>query len=189
MDNPISRHSTPLGLALTVVDVQGKLAESIVAEQPDFLHRIRLARKLCQLLEIPVAFTEQVPEKLGPTLDSLEVDPSDPVFAKAAFSAFGAEAWVDWLEASEIEHLLLCGIETPICIYQTVSDALRRDIEVTLLVDAVAGRRPTDAPHCLRALQNAGAHILPVETVFYAIMSDAHHPKFRDACGLIKQAP
>ena len=59
---------------------------------------------------------------------------------------------------------------------------------VTILSDAVEARRPEDACTCLEALRAAGAHILPTETVFYAMVGDATHPQFRAFTELVKQA-
>jgi len=67
-------------------------------------------------------------------------------------------------------------------------DALREGMGVTILSDAVEARRPEDAVTCLEALRAAGAHILPTETVFYAMVGDATHPQFRAFTELVKQA-
>ena len=59
------------------------------------------------------------------------------------------------LDQRQISHLLLCGIETPVCIYQTALDALRAGVQVTLLADAIGARRADDAAACLEALAAA----------------------------------
>ncbi|MEO6244813.1 MAG: isochorismatase, partial [Opitutaceae bacterium] len=60
------------------------------------------------------------------------------------------------------------------------------DIQVTILSDAVGARRPDDAHACLAALARAGAHVLPSETVFYAMLRDVAHPFFRSYTQLVK---
>jgi tRNA A37 threonylcarbamoyladenosine synthetase subunit TsaC/SUA5/YrdC len=67
-------------------------------------------------------------------------------------------------------------------------DALREGMGVTILSDAVTGRRADDGQACLEALRAAGAHVLPTETVFYALLGDATHPQFRSFTELVKQA-
>ena len=84
------------------------------------------------------------------------------------------------------EHLLICGLETQICVYQTALDALRAGLHVTILSDAVGARRPADAAVCLDALGRAGAHVLPGETVFYALLGDVQHPFFKTYTQLVK---
>jgi len=140
-------------------------------------------------LGLPTAFTEQVPEKLGPTAAPLlAAAPSAPVWGKTAFSVFGDDAIRAELERRDVQHLLLCGIETPVCVYQSALDARAAGLEVTLLSDAVGARRPGDAAACLAALLRAGVHVLPSETVFYALLRDARHPFFRAYTALVKAA-
>ncbi|MGF1449501.1 MAG: isochorismatase family protein [Opitutales bacterium] len=177
-------------LGLLAIDLQSALLPAL--PEPERLRqRCRFALRAAQLFEIPVFFTEQVPEKLGPTdaslLDCLDPPPAN-VFSKSAFSAFGCEPLVNALDAAAIAHLLVIGIETPVCVYQSILDARRRDLDVTLLTDAIGARRPDDAAALLPVLREAGCHCLPSETVFYSLLGDAGHPRFRDFTQLVKQA-
>lgn len=149
--------------------------------------RVAFAVRAARLLGWPVRFSEQVPEKLGTTIPELEPS-SEEVFAKTAFSAFGAAGLGDTLRAASIHHLLLAGIETPICVYQTAVEALRRDFDVTILTDAVGARRPNDAAAALIELRSAGCHAVPAETVFYSLLGDAQHAAFKAFTQLVKAA-
>ena len=108
------------------------------------------------------------------------------MFPKETFSAMADEAVRAELKAREVEHVLLCGLETPVCVYQTALDLRASRREVTLLADAVSGRRPDDSVACLRALERAGVHVLPTDTVVYALLHDARHPFFRTFTPLVK---
>ncbi len=139
-------------------------------------------------LGLPVAFTEQVPQKLGATApELLALAPGALTFAKETFSAL-ADATIRnaLIRERQIEHLLMCGIETSICVYQTALEALAEDLHVTLLNDAVGARRPDDASACVEALRRAGAHVLPSETVFYALLGGVRHPYFKAYTQLVK---
>lgn len=175
------------GLGLAIVDIQGRLA-SLIEDGDPFLSRAALALSLARLTDVPVVFTEQVPEKLGKTLDAVHPREDEPVLSKTGFSALEAPGWDGWIEKHEITHLLLAGIETSVCVYQTAVQSLRADLDVTILTDAVAARRPDDAAVCLRTLERSGAHLLPVETVFFSILGDAQHPQFREFSKLVKAA-
>lgn len=177
------------GVALLVVDVQPTLLKAIPAADA-FLQRCLLAVGAARLLGLPVFFTEQVPAKLGPTHPDLllAAGESRAVFGKTAFSAWGAPGLVEALAKKEVSQLLICGLEGPICIYQTGLDALRGGLGVTVLTDAVTGRRPEDSRVSLEALRVAGAHLLPAETVFYALLGEASHPQFRAFTELVKRA-
>ena len=140
-------------------------------------------------LGLPVAFTEQVPQKLGGTAPELaDLAPRAPVWPKNTFSALADDGISDALfRQRDVRHILLCGIETPICVYQTATAALAEGVAVTVLSDAVGARRVDDAQVCLDALRRMGAHVLPSETVFYALLREVGHPFFRAYTQLVKQ--
>ena len=177
------------GVALLVVDVQPTFLKAM-QDGEGCLRRCLLAASGAKLLGVPVLFTEQVPAKLGPTHPDLLLAAGEgrAVFGKTAFSAFGAPGLVEALGKMQVSQLLICGLEIPVCVYQTAMDALREGMGVTVLSDAVTGRRSEDGRACLEALRAAGAHVLPTETVFYAMVGDATHPQFRAFTELVKQA-
>jgi nicotinamidase-related amidase len=141
-------------------------------------------------LGVPVAFTEQVPQKLGSTEPAILALAERPeVHAKDTFSALGEGTAVRAAVTGgrHIEHLILCGLETPICVFLTAVDALKAGIAVTVLADCVGARREADSRTCLEALARAGAHVLPSETVFYSILGGSTHPSFRSYTELVKK--
>lgn len=176
------------GAALLVVDLQDRLLGMLSPERAGVVKaRAALAIAAARGLGIPVYFTEQVPEKLGPTSVELRaLAPEARVWAKETFSAVGHVPLADTLKAEGVEHLLVAGIETPVCVYQTALGALAEGWQVTVLADAIGGRRQADHEACVAALRAAGVHVLPVETVFYALLHDAGHPFFRSFTQLVK---
>lgn len=185
----MSTPETLRGAALLCLDMQPVFVRA-VAGGAEVLRRCQFAVAAARLLGIPVAFTEQVPGKLGGTDPSLLALVEAPrVYAKDAFSALAAGGPLPGPlgPGGGAEHLLLCGVETPICVYQTAVDALQRGLAATILADCVGARREGDARLCLDALARAGAHILPAETVFYSILGGAGHPLFRPYTELVKK--
>lgn len=183
-----SQPAATLPVALLVLDMQAGFLK-VVADAEPLFRRVSFAVGAARLLGIEVVFTEQVPDKLGQTDTFLTaLAPGAKIFPKTSFSAFGAEGLEDYLRARGIAHLLVVGIETPICVYQTATEALRQDFDVTLLSDAVGARRREDAAAALQAMREAGAHILPAETVFYSILQDAADPRFKEFTQLVKSA-
>ncbi|HEY4299824.1 MAG TPA: isochorismatase family protein [Candidatus Didemnitutus sp.] len=155
---------------------------------PGMLRRCQFALEAAAGLGIPAFFTEQVPAKLGSTVPELAaLGPKLETHAKDSFSAFGDEQITRRIQEIGAEHLLLCGIETPICVYQTAIAALRNEYQVTVLTDCIGARRAEDAERALAALARAGCHLLPAETVFYALLNDARHPFFRGYTALVKK--
>jgi nicotinamidase-related amidase len=139
-------------------------------------------------LGIPVAFTEQVPQKLGGTApELLKLAPNAKLFSKATFSALADDGIRDAIRAMDIEHLIICGLETSVCVYQTALDALDAQLQVTILADVVSARRQEDAAVCLDALRARNhVFILPSETVFYSLLQNVKHPFFNAFTQLVK---
>ncbi|MEY4798486.1 MAG: hypothetical protein RI978_787 [Verrucomicrobiota bacterium] len=175
-------------LALLVVDVQPTFLKAL-PDAEAFLRRCALAVGAARLLGIPVFFTEQVPAKLGGTHPDLlqAAGPDAVVVSKTAFSALAGDELATALSSQGINNLLICGLEGPVCVYQTAVDALRQEMGVTLLADAITARRPADQETCFAMLRSHGVTILPVESVFYAMVRDAQSPHFRAFTELVKQ--
>lgn len=177
----------PSGTVLLCIDLQPVFVRA-VADGAQMQRRCEFAVSAAVGLGLPVMFSEQVPEKLGRTApELLALAPGAPALGKSTFSAFADDAIrAAIVNQHKVEHLLLCGIETPICVYQTAIDALGEGLHVTLLSDAIGARRPNDAQACLTALHRAGVNILPSETVFYALLRDVRHPFFKAYTQLVK---
>ncbi|MEO0510087.1 MAG: isochorismatase family protein [Verrucomicrobiota bacterium] len=182
MSNPIEH------LGLLCVDMQENFLK-VIPDREALLQRCGFAIEAAESLGVSIAATEQFPEKLGGTTQALtELWTDDtPVFSKNAFSAMEADGLSRWIEANQIDHLLLIGIEVPICIYQTAVQALGDDMGVTLLSDCVSQRRVQDREPVFKQLLAMDAHILPSETIFYSILGSADHPTFRAYTELVKQ--
>jgi nicotinamidase-related amidase len=175
--------------ALLLVDLQTSLL-GVVADGPAVLARARLAASAAARLGLPIFLTEQVPGKLGGSDVSLvaAAGPGAAVFPKSAFSALAAPGLLERFRGQGVDHLLVAGLEGAVCVHQTAIQALAEGMGVTLLCDAIGSRRPDDQAVCLAALARAGAHVLPVETVLYALLGGADHPSFRDLTRLVKEA-
>lgn len=177
---------SPSGLLLLCVDVQPVFLKAMT-DGAALQRRCSFAVQAARGLGIGVVFTEQVPAKLGGTAPELRaLAPQAPALGKETFSALADDAIRSVALADGREHLLLCGLETPVCVYQTALDALSAGLQVTLLSDAIDARRPADARAALDALVRAGVHVLPSETVFYALLRDVKHPFFKAYTQLVK---
>jgi nicotinamidase-related amidase len=174
-------------MLLLCVDMQPVFV-SAIADGEQVLRRCEFAVKCAVGVGVPVAFTEQVAHKLGGTAPSLlDLAPQASLWGKKTFSALADDGIRDAvLRQRDVQHILLCGIETPVCVYQTAIAALAEGLQVTILSDAVGARRRDDARTCLEALARSGAHVLPAETVFYALLHDVDHPFFRAYTQLVK---
>ena len=177
----------PAAPLLLCLDVQPVFLAAITDSQR-FHWRCSFALEAATGLGVPVVFTEQVPDKLGHTAaDLLALCREPEVLPKTAFSPFAEKKLAVHLKAKGHRQLLICGLETPICVYQTAIDALKAGYKVTVLADCVGARRPADAAAVLAQLAHDGCRVLPAETVFYALLHEAAHPYFRDYTKLVKK--
>ena len=176
------------GTLLLCVDMQPVFVRT-VADGPKVLERCKFAVAAAQGLGIAVAFTEQVPQKLGGTAPALLALAASPeVHTKSQFSALAPGGPVAAAAAKRrVSHVVVCGVETPICVFQTGMDALRAGLSVTVLSDCVGARRGADAAVCLEHLALSGAQVIPSETFFYGLLGDAKHPFFREFTELVKK--
>ena len=179
--------TVPDDTLLLCVDMQPKFIAA-VSGGVRVQRRCEFAVAAASGLGLPVAFTEQVPLKLGHTApELLALAPRASTWGKTTFSALADPAIRDALVGERnIKHVLLCGIETPICVYQTAIAAMAEGMQVTILSDAIGARRAEDARTCLDALAGGGVHVLPSETVFYSLLHDVSHPFFREYTKLVK---
>lgn len=178
--------AAPANLLLLCIDLQPVFLQ-VVAGGPAVQRRCAFAIQCATGLGLGIAFTEQLPQKLGGTApELLGLVPQPLAYGKSTFSALADDGIRDVLQARGVDHLLLCGLETTVCVYQTALDAIAAGLQVTLLADCVGARRPDDARACLEALSRAGVHVLPSETVFYALLHDAKHPFFKAYTQLVK---
>ena len=171
---------------LAVVDVQGKLAQLMHGKDALFKN-IQILIQAAQILEMPILWCQQVPDALGPTIPEIaqllvNIEPIN----KAAFSCCGADQFVSKLDESSRNQVLLCGIETHICVYQTAADLLVRGFAVNVVADAVSSRTLDNKQIALNRLAAEGASIPSVEMALFELLRTAKHPKFRQIAKLIK---
>lgn len=175
-------------LGLLLIDFQDCFLK-VIPDNEYLLKRAAFAIEAANLLGCSLIVAEQMPEKLGQTTDYLKQFFPDktPIIAKSSFSVMGIRSFNEWIAQNQIDHLLMIGLETPICLYQTTVHALGEEIGVTLLSDCIGERRSEDRGPALQQLLNMGAHILPSETIFYSLLGSSEHPKFREFTELVKK--
>ena len=171
---------------LVVVDVQGKLAQLMVDKESLFAN-IGVLIKAANALEMPILWCQQNPAALGPTVECLRelLDGVEPV-DKFSFSCCGDDSFIDKLVGLNVRDVIVCGIESHICVYQTVMDLLDGDYDVHLIADAVSSRTAANKAIAIKRLTAEGANLSCTEMVLFELLGTAKHPKFRELARLIK---
>ena len=171
---------------LTVVDLQGKLAQLMHGREALFKN-IQILVQAAKILEIPILWCQQCPDALGPTVPEIaQLFADNEPINKSAFSCCGTEQFNARLKDLARNQVLLCGIETHVCIYQTAVDLLSQDFNVNVIANAVSSRALENKQIALNRLASEGANISCTEMALFELLKTAEHPQFRQITRLIK---
>ena len=132
--------------------------------------------KACQVLNIPVLVSEQVPSKLGYTHS--DICPPFEKYEKTKFSMFD-ESGKELVEKIYPDVLIIVGIETHVCVLQTCLDLLENGIQIHVVTDAVSSQRAEDHEIALRRLERCGAFLTTSESLIFQMVQDSTHKDFR----------
>jgi nicotinamidase-related amidase len=173
--------------ALVVVDVQ-EAFRSTIPEFPQIASRISIAVRGFQILNLPIIVTEQYPKGLGRTAEEILFSmPAEFEFVeKTAFSSCGAQSFIEKLQATGASQIVLCGLESHICVNQTAHDLLEQNYEVHILIDCVGSRFSQDKEAAIRKMQMNGAVPSTIEMALFELLGDARHEQFKEIQNLIK---
>ncbi len=188
-DSPLICRSSELmcrsDSALLVVDVQEKLIPAIIAAVR-IVWNVRRLIEGAKLLGLPAVATEQYPQGLGPTVPELaSLLKSRP--AKLSFSCRELPALFADLRQRNIEKLLVCGIETHVCVQQSVLDLLADGWRVHVAVDAVGSRRDLDHQTALRRMESSGAVLTTTEAALFEWCQTAGTPEFKQISRIVRE--
>jgi len=171
---------------LIIIDIQGNLAQAMFDKDNLFANTIKLIKGF-KALNLPVIVTEQTPDKLGKTMPSVaaELAGITPI-AKESFSCWPNADFREQLEALSRRHVVLTGIETHVCVYQTALELLANGYSVHLVADAVSSRTSENRQIGINAMKSAGAQIASTEMVLFELLRSAADPKAREIFKIVK---
>jgi nicotinamidase-related amidase len=168
--------------ALIVVDMQEKLLPPIW-EKERLVRNIQLLIRLAGILKIPALVTTQYAKGLGNTVpDIASMLPDTPPIDKLMFSCFGSDVFCSLLKRMPGQRttVLLCGMETHICITQTALGALRDGYLVHVASDAVSSRTELNWRIGLDRMRAAGAILSSTEMMIYELLRSSGAPAFQE---------
>ena len=170
---------------LLVIDVQEKLITPIKNKEM-ILVNIKKLIDAGKILKMNNFFTEQNPNKLGSTVESFFCDQEKEIYAKMSFSCFSCETLIKSLEDKKITNLLLCGIETHVCVLQTALDLISCGFNIYVAIDAMRSRNTIDHDIAIRRLQSAGAILATTESAIFEWCKTADRVEFKEISKIIK---
>ena len=169
-----------------IVDVQEKLMQVIGREQ-SIIENIKKLLLLAKLFDLPVIITEQYPKWLGPTLpeiiESLIV--YEPV-SKMHFNCCDEEDFNEQLNSKNLRNIVVTGVESHICIFQTCASLIEKGYNVHVPMDAVGSRTDDNWRVGLEMLNKAGALITSTESVIYQVLKKAGTKEFKQMLKVLK---
>ena len=172
---------------LVVIDVQERLFP-VMNEKEAFLKNLQILIKGFKLFGLPILLTEQVPDKLGPTIEPLRsiLKDTEPII-KSSFSCAGDPGFLSQTDGlSTHDGIVLAGIETHVCVYQTERDLIRRGQHVEVVTNAVASRDANNHRIALDRIRNNGGFLTTAEMVLFNIQERAGGATFKELVKLVK---
>ncbi|KAI8473424.1 MAG: Isochorismatase-like protein [Monoraphidium minutum] len=174
--------------ALFVCDVQERF-RPIIAGFPGVIDVTRRMVRGAGVLGLPVLVTEQYPERLGATVSEVReaLPAAAPVIPKTLFSMVTPQVQ-DFLKAhSAVKQVLICGIETHVCVLQTSLDLLDLGYEVHVVVDGASSQRLTDRETGLARMAQSGVFLVTSEMALFQLTKDAKAPRFKEVSALVRE--
>lgn len=182
MSNTLNKENS----ILLIIDVQEKLVNAL--DKNIVVSRVTTLAKAAQILGVPTIVTQQYSKGLGLTVEPIRQNlaPSTPILEKSAFSAAKENGFMDVLKSFDKKQIVVCGIETHVCVHQTVGDLITEGYDVYVVKDACASRKKYEFKQGIERMQANGAKISCLEIVLFEWLKSAKNPNFKEIQALIK---
>ena len=182
-ENPSDKFSPKVN-ALLIIDIQEKIIRPIFNK--DLMTKnIKKLIDAYQILDENIFVSEQNPSKLGKTIPELLPKRDFKKIEKMEFSLANIKEFLKELKNKKITNLLVCGIETHICIQQTVLDCLQKGFEVIIVSDAMSSRNRIDHEIALQRMIHRGAILTTTESIIFELCKTAERKEFKEIRNII----
>ena len=173
-------------ITLLIVDIQGNLAHSMHGKELLFKNVQKLIKGI-QILGIPILWVEQNPRGLGPTIPEIAdlLSNIQPI-SKMSFSSCRNDRFVQALNALNRKQVLIAGIETHVCVYQTAAELVDIGYDVQVVTDAVSSRNIKNKEIGLQRMRDSGVSLTSVETALFELLKVAEGEQFREILKIVK---
>ena len=171
---------------LLIVDLQEKLVNASYNKDL-IIKKSSILTSACKILNLPVFASEQYPKGLGNTIECLIKNiPSQNIFEKTDFNALKNENLKQAVLNEGCKQIILCGIETHICLYQTAMNLKEMGYDVTIISDCSGSRAELEHLSALQELRSNNISIKTTEMILFELLKTAKHEKFKEVQALIK---
>ena len=173
---------------LLVIDIQEKF-KPVIYEFDRVVDNTSKLIKSFNLLNIPITVTEQYPKGLGATVAGVKNNLKNYDYVeKVAFDCFNDNAFLNVIKKkfTPVKNIIVCGIESHVCVFQTVLSALEKGFNVYLVADAVSSRKKSDYEIALKRLMHEGAKISSTEMIIFQMIKDSKDDNFKEIFKIVK---
>jgi nicotinamidase-related amidase len=171
---------------LLVIDVQEKLFRAIYQNE-QLLDNLQRLIKGIKVLEVPMVVTEQYPQGLGATIPEIaQLIPDIKPLPKVCFSCCADEAILHEINKLNRKQVLIAGIESHICVYQTAADLIAAGYEVYVVNDVISSRIGQNRDIGIHMMTNLGAKLTSTETVLFELLKVAKGDKFKAISQIVR---
>ena len=169
-----------------VIDIQEKLVKAL--DKDVIVNNAKKVVEAANILNIPVFVTEQYPKGLGSTVEAVKdvLPQNSEVVEKTYFNALLEDGVLKKIKAYKKKQIVLMGIETHICVYQTALALVEKGFEVYVLKDVCASRKKYEFKQGIEGMKDNGVKISCLEIALFEWLKGAKHPKFKEIQALIK---
>ena len=171
---------------LIIIDMQDRLLNAIPENEAIISNAKRLIEAFT-ILGLEIIYTEQNPLKLGYTTRKLNLQSPIKAYKKMDFSCIGCNDLLVHLKEREIKDILICGIESHVCVLQTVIDLINLDYQTFIPIDAIGSRNSIDHETAIKRIQSSGGILSTTETAIFELCKTASSKHFRDLSQIIKK--
>lgn len=171
---------------LLIIDVQEKLVKML--DKNVIVSRTATLAKAAKIFGIPTIVTQQYSRGLGETVEPVKQNlaPNTTIVEKSSFSAIKEAGFLELLQSYDKKQIVICGIETHICVHQTTADLISQGYEVYIVKDACASRSKYEFKQGIERMQANGAKISCLEIVLFEWLKNAKNPHFKEIQALVK---
>lgn len=173
---------------LVVIDIQERLVAAMpVKPRQQTLHNTALLSQAANTLKIPIVHTEQYPKGLGTTEEVVRTHLADvETIEKTCFSCCAAEGFITAVSLAQRQQIILCGMESHVCVLQTAIELQQAGYQVFVVEDAVCSRHKQNHKNALARLRQSGVIVTNTESVIFEWLRDAAHPDFKTLSRLLR---
>lgn len=171
---------------LLVIDIQERILPVIHQHKTLVENTIKLIKGF-KVLGLPIFHTEQYPKGLGHTVSAIQDElEKNEAIQKLTFSCSSAVELFVELEKRKLSQITVCGVESHVCVQQTVLDLLANEFQVNVAADAVSSRRMKDYEIALTRMAKHGAEVTTSEAILFELLNICGTAEFKKISEIVK---